>query len=83
LAGNPVARRGVVFAARPISAIAANMEYDAMNDPDNRNPGQQREQPQREQQQRQNQTPGQKPGQKQDQKKSDQNVNRDQGDNRE
>ena len=32
-----------------------------MNDPNNRNPGQQREQQQREQQQRQNQQPGQKP----------------------
>jgi hypothetical protein len=77
---NPFQRQGVAFAATPIPAVAANMESKTMNDPNNRNPGQQREQQQREQQQRQNQRPdqqpGQKPGQKQDQRKSDMDKER-------
>jgi len=58
-----------------------------MNDPNNRNPGQQREQQQREQQQRQNQQPGQKPdpkaGNRQDHKKPGNDMNKDQDANRE
>ena len=70
--------------------VAANMETDTMNDPNNRNPGQQREQQQREQQQRQNQPnqqPGQRPdpkaGNRQDHKKPGNDMNKDQDANRE
>ena len=59
-----------------------------MNDPNNRNPGQQREQQQRQQQQRQNQQPGQQPGQRPDpkggnQKKPGHDMNKHQDDDRE
>ncbi len=83
LAPQPVPATGRCLRSEANFGVAANMECNAMNDPNNRNPGQQREQPQREQQQRQNQQPGQKPGQKQDQKKSNEDMNKDHGDNRE
>jgi hypothetical protein len=88
MALQPVPRRGRSIYGGAIPAVAANMETDAMNDPNNRNPGQQREQQQREQQQRQNQQPGQQPGQRSDpkagnQKKPGQDMNKEHDDNRE